>query len=221
MQKRGPQSILAMVAAARAVGISARVITVVVGLTQFADTASVQSSLEPRSTIRRLAESCNLTDIKRRTDTIAANCCYQPDGTPFDCSSGPPVSCSAVCASVFIPFWSDCRDAGIFEVSDMALFDAFAGDCQLTNDNNPQQEDAANAMECHVLRSEAGEATFEWVEISPLQMDHCIGSTIMEQTACGIPPPRIGITADDVGVLIGVDDWTSDGLSIWAADDGW
>ena len=73
--------------------------------------------------------------------------------------------------------------------------------------------------------SGAPQQTFSWVEISPLQMDHCIGATPQEQIDCGAPilgnvvrlsilqcacaveqnvantgiaPPRVGITAEDV-----------------------
>ena len=52
-------------------------------------------------------------------------------------------------------------------------------------------------------------------------MDHCIGATPAEQTACGTAPPREHVTAADVGTLIGFDDWTSGGQNTWAADDGW
>lgn len=52
-------------------------------------------------------------------------------------------------------------------------------------------------------------------------MDHCIGATPEEQAACGVAPPRTGITPTDVGTLIGFNDWTSGGRNTWAADDGW
>ena len=63
--------------------------------------------------------------------------------------------------------------------------------------------------------------TFAWVEISPLDMGHCIGATPEEQAACGVAPPRTDLTTDDVGTLIGFNDWTSGGRNTWAADDGW
>jgi hypothetical protein len=168
---------------------------------------------------------CPDTTLKTRVDSINSHCCFMPNGVPLDCAAGPPRQCTATCAGVFVPFWAACKDRHLYPAADTVNFDVFDSDCKSThfNDNGGGSTGSSvlDPTLCHIRRSADREVTFSWVEISPLQMDHCIGTTPAEQIACGVAPPRQGITASDIGNLIGVNEWTSTGQSTWAADDGW
>ena len=173
--------------------------------------------------LRGLQESpdCDIKAMQTQLDRIDDACCYLPDGNPLDCSTGPPVQCTATCAQTFLPFWAACRDASVYGQTDEEHFDAFNTECDATFHNDQGDNSIGNNVLDPTLCAVDKKHTFAWVEISPLQMDHCIGATPEEQAACGVAPPRTGITPTDVGTLIGFNDWTSGGRNTWAADDGW
>lgn len=173
--------------------------------------------------MRGLQESpdCDIKAMQTQLDRIDDACCYLPNGNPLDCSAGPPVQCTATCAQTFLPFWAACRDASVYGQTDEVHFDAFNTECDATFHNDEGDNSIGNNVLDPSLCSVDKKHTFAWVEISPLQMDHCIGATPEEQAACGVAPPRTDITTADVGTLIGFNDWTSGGRNTWAADDGW
>lgn len=176
------------------------------------------------ATARRVlqgAEPCDIKSMQTQLDRIDDACCRMPDGTPLDCTAGPPVQCTATCADTFLPFWSSCRDASVYGQTDEVHFDAFNTQCDATHANDEGENSIGNNVLDPTLCSVDKKHTFAWVEISPLEMGHCIGATPQEQAACGAAPPRTGITTADVGTLIGFNDWTSGGRNTWAADDGW
>ena len=105
--------------------------------------------------------------------------------------------------------------------TDEVRFDSFNTECDATFHNDEGDNSIGNNVLDPTLCTVDKKHTFAWVEISPLQMNHCIGATPEEQAACGAAPPRTGITTADVGTLIGFNDWTSGGRNNWAADDGW
>ena len=173
---------------------------------------------------RQLGETPAECDMKHLTDQlqrIDQNCCYLPNGEPLDCSSGPPIQCTATCARTFLPFWASCKDASIYGQTDAQHFDVFNADCDATFHNDEGEGSISNNVLDPTLCVVDKKHAFEWIEISPLQMNHCIGATPAEQAACGAAPPRTDITPADVGTLIGFNDWTSGGRNTWAADDGW
>ena len=173
--------------------------------------------------LRGLQESpdCDIKAMQTQLDRIDDACCYLPNGNPLDCTDGPPVQCTATCAQTFLPFWASCRDASVYGQTDEQHFDAFNTECDATFHNDQGDNSIGNNVLDPTLCAVDKKHTFAWVEISPLQMDHCIGATPEEQAACGVAPPRTGITPADVGTLIGFNDWTSGGRNTWAADDGW
>jgi hypothetical protein len=173
--------------------------------------------------LRGLQESpdCDIKAMQTQLDRIDDACCYLPNGNPLDCSEGPPVQCTATCAQTFLPFWAACRDASVYGQTDESHFDTFNTECDATFHNDQGDNSIGNNVLDPSLCAVDKKHTFAWVEISPLQMDHCIGATPEEQAACGVAPPRTGITTADVGTLIGFNDWTSGGRNTWAADDGW
>ena len=51
---------------------------------------------------------CGVAELPARTASINQECCDEPTE---DCTDGRPHSCNAGCASIFLPFWRDCRGA--------------------------------------------------------------------------------------------------------------
>ena len=54
------------------------------------------------------AGACEAGALPSRTQAITAECCDEPSE---DCSGGYPQTCNAGCASLFLPFWDECRSA--------------------------------------------------------------------------------------------------------------
>jgi hypothetical protein len=112
-----------------------------------------------------------------------------------------------------------------YKPAEILKFDTFSDKCKATHYNDEGSgaigKSVMNPKLCKVQRSSKGEKVFKWIEISPLQMDHCVGKTPQEQMKCGHAPPRYHISARAVGHLIKDTDWTSNGQSTWAGDDGW
>ena len=52
--------------------------------------------------------ACDAGALPSRTQAITAECCDEPSE---DCSGGYPQTCNAGCASLFLPFWDECRSA--------------------------------------------------------------------------------------------------------------
>ena len=162
--------------------------------------------------------------LKQSLAIIESDCCLLPNGEPLDCTTGPPIQCTATCAHTFVPFWENCKThAGSLGGTKTATdFNAFDHQCSSTHYNDEGTGDTGKSVldpdsVCKINK----EYTFEWIEISPLQQDNCIGATPAEQSACGTPPPRTGITKADIGTHIGDKMWTSGGQNTWASDDGW
>lgn len=183
--------------------------------------------------VRQLSESlgtCTTDTVTEHITAVNQECCYAVDGTPLDCNAGPPVQCTASCARVFVPFWaSECRSSfGTFDVQ----FNSFDAQCKSTHFDDEGGGSTGNSVLdptlCHVQRSSDGDplAVFNWIEISPLEMSECVGSTPAETLSlCNAdnnkPSQRQGITASDIGTRILPTDWTSNGQNTWAGDDGW
>ena len=139
--------------------------------------------------------------------------------------SGPPIQCTAACAGYFVSFWEKCAEKSGYNKADKVRFDAFKNECKATHRNDEGDgsigKNVLDPKLCHIKRSAAHEHKFEWIEISPLQMDHCIGKTPQEQVKCGHAPPRKNVKKSDVGTLVRTRDWTSNGQTTWQGDDGW
>jgi hypothetical protein len=54
------------------------------------------------------AGACEAGALPSRTQAITAECCDEPSE---DCTGGYPQTCNAGCASLFLPFWDECRSA--------------------------------------------------------------------------------------------------------------
>ena len=80
----------------------------------------------------QITMECPVADFPSRVDAVNAACCNQPDPSallPPNCDAGVPTTCDALCASVFLDFYSSCHrilDVSVAPADAMSYNNLFA-----------------------------------------------------------------------------------------------
>ena len=94
--------------------------------------------------------ACEAGALPSRTQAITAACCDEPSE---DCTGGYPQTCNAGCASLFLPFWDECRstlgkDSRHFEPAVALCEAASGGSLTLAEQLHVECSDGTAAADC-------------------------------------------------------------------------